>query len=93
LSSLIRTIVEAFQSSMKAVYETAIQTAVEDGVITQAQADLILQNSNGWNNGSDMPGGMVGHGGFNGGRDSSGGHGGPGGQTCPGEVQPPSQTP
>jgi hypothetical protein len=33
---------EAFQSSMTDAYEAAIQAALTDGVITQAQADVLL---------------------------------------------------
>lgn len=34
---------ETLQANMKAAYETAIQQAITDGVITQAQADQILE--------------------------------------------------
>ena len=34
---------EGFQSSMQSAFEVAVHQAVNDGVITQAQADLILQ--------------------------------------------------
>ena len=50
-----------FQTSMKSAYQAAVQQAVSDGVITQAQADQILKdNPNGFQGG---PGGMGGRGG------------------------------
>jgi hypothetical protein len=64
-----------FQASMKSAYEAAVNQAVADGVITQAQADLILKNSNALHFGG--MGGFGGPGGF-GGRGGHGGRGGPG---------------
>ena len=61
-----------FQASMKSAYEAAVQQAVSAGVITQAQADLILAD----NNAKDFGMGFAG---FGGGRGGHGGHGGPGG--------------
>lgn len=54
------------QANAQAAYEAAVQRAVTDGVITQAQADQIL---------SDGGFGLFGRGGF-GGHDGRGGHGG-----------------
>jgi hypothetical protein len=60
---------QTFQDGMKTAYETAVKDAVTRGVITQAQADLILQNSA---NGMGVPGmGGPGRGGMDGHR---GGH-------------------
>lgn len=36
---------ESFQTAMQSAYQAAIQQAVEDGVITQSQAEQILENS------------------------------------------------
>jgi hypothetical protein len=60
---------QTFLDGMKAAFETAVKDAVTRGVITQAQADLILQNSA---NGMGFPGmGGPGRGGMGGPR---GGH-------------------
>jgi len=60
---------QTFLDAMQAAYKTAVQDAVSRGVITQAQADLILENSA---DGMRVPGmGMPGRGGPRG-----GGHGG-----------------
>ena len=63
----------AFQTAIKAGYAAALKQAVTNGVITQAQADLIANNTP-MLSGAGMPGGMGpgGPGGF-------GGHGGMGG--------------
>ena len=61
---------EEFQAAYQAALEAAIQQAVTDGVITQAQADLVLANMT-----SFGPGGMPGFGGDR----PQGGRGGRGG--------------
>jgi len=53
---------ETFQNSMQAAFENAVKEAVTNGVITQAQADLILQQG-----GFGMRGGFMGFGGCQGG--------------------------
>jgi len=69
-----------FEEAYQAAYKAAVAQAVTDGVITQAQADLVLAN----------PGPM---GGF-GGRGGHGGPGGPmGGGFGPGGNCPPSGAP
>jgi len=68
---------EDFQAAMQAAHEAAIQQAVDDGVITQEQADLILK--------SEMNLSPGGHGGFPG---SGGGMGQPGGPGQPGQNPP-----
>lgn len=79
----------AFQSAMQSAFQAAVQQAVADGVITQAQADLILQNAEG-----KSFGGMygIGRGDFGpmGGMRGHGRHGGmrgfaPDGSAAPGE--------
>jgi hypothetical protein len=71
----------AFQTAMQSAFETAVKAAVDSGVITQAQADLILQRAqNRW----DMPG----MGGFemrDHGRPGRPGHGMEGFQAPPGQ--------
>ena len=62
---------EEYQTAYQAALEAAIQQAVTDGVITQAQADLVLANLN-----SFGPGGMPGPGGDR----PQGGRGGRGGE-------------
>ena len=64
---------EEYQTAYQAAFEAVIQQAVKDGVITQAQADLVLANMDSFNRGADR-GGMPGIGGDKpqGGR---GGHG------------------
>jgi hypothetical protein len=65
-----------FQSSMQSAYEAAVQQAVKDGVITQAQADLILKNAPGMGfGGFREPGGMRGLGGLGGFEGGPGRHG------------------
>jgi hypothetical protein len=61
---------ESFQSAMQTAFEAAVKDAVSSGVITQAQADLILANQTG----SAFGAGMHGLDGMRGGH-----HGGPGG--------------
>ena len=56
---------EDFQANMQAEWEAALQQAVEDGVVTQAQADQILEN------GFQGKRGFGGHGRFPDGRDGS----------------------
>jgi methionine synthase I (cobalamin-dependent) len=53
---------ESFQNSMQTAFENAVKEAVTNGVITQAQADLILQQG-----GFGMRGGFMGFGGCHGG--------------------------
>lgn len=53
---------EAFQNSMQAAFENAVKESVTNGVITQQQADLILQQG-----GFGMRGGFMGFGGCPGG--------------------------
>ncbi|HZW04041.1 MAG TPA: hypothetical protein VFF68_08945 [Anaerolineaceae bacterium] len=59
---------EGFQSAMRTAFEDAVYQAVENGVITQAQADQILANAEGMRfGGFGMRGGMGGRmGGFDG---------------------------
>jgi hypothetical protein len=45
-----------FQTAYQAAYQAAVQKAVEDGVITQDQADSILNNENGMGPGMDSHG-------------------------------------
>lgn len=82
----------SFQASMKTAFETAVAKAVADGVITQAQANLILKDAQG-NVFGGMKGldGPHGFGGFDGGR----GHGGHGewGGAAPTNPATPSVTP
>jgi hypothetical protein len=54
-----------FKASMQAAFEASVNQAVSDGVITQAQADLIIKNSTGMPF-LGGPGGHGGHGGFGG---------------------------
>jgi hypothetical protein len=69
----------AFQSSMNTAYTDAVNQAVSSGVITQAQADLILKNS------ENM---------FNPGLGGWGGRGGPHGHGGDGmNGEPPVSTP
>lgn len=69
------------QTNAKAAYEAAVQQAVTDGVITQAQADDILSG-----NGLDLFGrGSFGGGHRGGGRGGRGGFHGFGGQSSPNE--------
>lgn len=69
------------QANAKAAYEAAVQQAVADGVITQAQADDILSG-----NGLDLFGrGGFGGGHRGGGRGGRGGFHGFGGQSSPNE--------
>lgn len=82
-----------FQTAMRTEYEAAVAQAVTDGVITQAQADLLLADQNGFGRGFDMGGadcrdgmGMRGGMGMPGGNGMPGGrgmHGGRGGFTAP----------
>ena len=77
---------DSFQSAIRAAFESAVEQAVAAGVITQAQADLILENT------PDL-GGFGGFGGFHGpGGFGHHGHfgGGPGSSLSP---QAPSTTP
>lgn len=53
---------EAFQNSMQAAFENAVKEAVANGVITQAQADLLLQQGS-----FGVRGGFMGFGGCHGG--------------------------
>jgi hypothetical protein len=57
---------ESFQGAMQTAFEAAVKDAVSSGVITQAQADLILANQTGSSFGAGMRGGH---------------HGGPAGAT------------
>jgi len=47
---------EEFQAAMQTAYQAAVQQAVDDNVITQAQADLILSNEGGFGPGMGFPG-------------------------------------
>jgi len=78
-----------YRTALQAAYEAAIQQAVSDGVITQEQADLILDGGFGMRG---LPGlEPFGRGGGPGGR---GGHGGPGMFGPPGsEINPDTTTP
>ncbi len=76
---------EDFQAAMKTAYEAVVQQAVEDGVVTQEQADLILNKE--MNPGFGGPGGFPGMGN---GEDQPGGPGQPGGQ---GPCQPGQNPP
>lgn len=69
---------EEFRAQMQAAYEAAVAQAVEDGVITQEQADQILAGEAGFGRGF-MPGGRGGHGGR--------------GPCAPGELNPDSTNP
>ncbi|MBN1149536.1 MAG: hypothetical protein JXA78_19905 [Anaerolineales bacterium] len=71
---------EDIQAAMRAAYEAAVQQALEDGAITQAQADLLLSDEAGFGHG--------GRGGFPG----FGGRGRPG-MGGPGDFERPSQAP
>lgn len=51
---------EEFQAALQSAYAAAIQQAVADGVITQAQADLLLENMDAFGRGG-MPGRAGGH--------------------------------
>ena len=62
------------QQAVQAAYEADVQQAVEDGVITQAQADQILSQEKGF--------GLEGRDGF-GGKGGRGGPGAPGRGDCP----------
>jgi hypothetical protein len=62
-----------FQFAMQSAFEAAVKQAVTDGVITQAQADLILKNASGM--GFGFQGGFGGPGGFGGFRGGRGRHG------------------
>ena len=63
------------QTKMQAATEAAVAQAVKDGVITQAQADLVL---------AQIENGFGGHGGFGGRHEFGGhGHGGPRGFGAP----------
>ena len=74
---------EEFQAAQKTAYEAAVKQAVEDGVITQAQADLVLANLDNFGRGGPGFGGDGPHGG-RGGPGGPGGRGGPGGNGgCP----------
>jgi lambda repressor-like predicted transcriptional regulator len=73
--------VENYQTARKAAYEAAIQQAVDDGVIIQEQADLILNSE--MNLGPSGPGGFPGFG---------GGAGHPGEPGQPGQNPPPGIT-
>lgn len=75
---------EDFQTAMQAAYEAAVQQAVDEGVITQEQADLILNSE--MNSGPDRPGGFPGFGG------GAGQPGGPG-QPCQNPPGMPGQNP
>jgi len=61
-----------FRTALQAAYEAAVQQAVDDGVITQEQADLVLSS------GMRVLPGMEAPAGRDGGRGGHGGHGGPG---------------
>jgi hypothetical protein len=66
-----------YRTALQAAYEAAIQQAVDDGVITQEQADLVLSSGMRVLPGMDAfgrDGGLEGPGG----RGGRGGHGGPG---------------
>jgi len=71
---------DTVRSNLQAAYQEALQQAVEDGVITQQQADL-LEDAN---FGAKM---------FGGGRGGRGGRGGPGGFTPGGQFSPPVNPP
>jgi hypothetical protein len=76
---------EEFQAALQSAYESAVQQAVEDGVITQAQADLLLSSDAG------MPFGGS-HGFDDGGRGKGGrGKGGPGQFGPDGDCPPAAQ--
>jgi hypothetical protein len=76
---------EEFQAAQKAAYEAAVKQAVADGVITQAQADLVLANpDNFWAGG--MPGYDGGHRGGRGGRPGDNGG-------CPAPDRQPQNAP
>jgi hypothetical protein len=62
LSAVGKTAVEV-RDAEQAAYQTAIQQAVTDGTITQAQADAVLNSGYGFN---DFLGGFGGHEGFGG---------------------------
>jgi hypothetical protein len=86
---------KAFQSTMQTAYQNAVNQAVTDGVITQAQADAILKNATSQSWGGVI--GMGGPGGFGGGpgRGHGGGPmGGPAGGTSSSNTQTaPTTTP
>jgi len=67
---------ETFQAEMQAAHKEVLQQAVEEGVITQEQADLILENGFDAPKGPGGPGhGRGGHGGFPGGKKPEGSRG------------------
>ena len=74
------------QAQLKAAYTSAVQGAVQAGVITQEQADAILSNSNGF-------GPMGGMRGFGDGHGFGGRHGGRGDSGGPGMQMPSGQQP
>jgi hypothetical protein len=74
---------EDFQAAIKTAYEAVIQQAVEDGVIAQEQADLIISSET--NPGLGGPGGFPGMGN---GASQPGGPGRPGGPCQPGQNPP-----
>lgn len=80
-NSKFQSAMTAAQAAMKAAYEAAVKQAVTDGVITQAQADQILQNTtNGFGPGFGGPGfGGHGFGGRHGGFEGAN----PGGTNAP----------
>jgi hypothetical protein len=79
---------EDFQTAMKSAYEAAIQQAVDNGVITQEQADLILDGE--MNFGPGGPGGFPGRGNEAG---QPGMQGQPGGPCQPGAPGQPGTNP
>jgi competence protein ComGC len=70
-----------FQTKMDTARQTALDKAVADGVITQAQADAMKNHT-------EMGGGRGGHGGMGG---PAGKHGGPRGGQCP-QTSPDNST-
>lgn len=68
-----------FRTQMQAAFEAAVQQAVEDGVITQEQADAILEAKAGFGRGMMPPGGFGGR--------------GPGGPCAPDGLNPDSAVP
>jgi hypothetical protein len=93
LSAVGKTAVEV-RDAEQAAYQAAIQQAVTDGIITQAQADAVLNSGYGFN---FLPGGFGGREGFGGRGGHFGGRGGgmwgPFGSPNSGQNANPNSTP